>query len=339
MHSTASGVGLPPSRSYHRWIAPEVTIVIPTRNRWPILSTSALSSALEQEGVDYEVIVIDEGSTDVTSEALAALDDPRVRVLRHDAPRGVAQARNAGIAAAHGAWVAFLDDDDLWSPHKLRRQVDAATAADASFAYAAAAWLDERKRFLHALAPPDPDGLAARLLRWNELWAGGSNVIARTDAVRKLGGFDQRLFQLADWDMWIRLALDGRAAAVDEILVGYVMQPESMLLTDRRDVFLEFRYLVDKHHSSTSVGPDEAKFARWVAAGHLRAGRRRAAASTYARGALTTGDPRLALRAAVALLGWRGLLAARAVGRRVWGDDPAKMTALEPTWIARYRPD
>jgi glycosyltransferase involved in cell wall biosynthesis len=262
--------------------------------------------------------------------------DPRLRVIRHESPRGVAQARNAGVAQARGRWVAFLDDDDLWSPNKLRAQLDAAAAASASWAYAAAAWLDERRRFLHALAPPPPDGLASRLLRWNEIWAGGSNVVARTDVVRRLGGFDERLFQLADWDMWIRLALDGEAVAVDEILVGYVMQPQSMLLTDRRDVFAEFRYLVDKHASS-SVGPDAGKFARWVATGHLRAGRRRAAAATYLRGAFASRDPRSVARALVALSGWRGLLAARRAARALRGHDPATKSAAEPDWIARYR--
>jgi glycosyltransferase involved in cell wall biosynthesis len=319
---------------------PEVTVVIPTRNRWAFLSTSALPSALAQQSVNVEVIVVDEGSSDATAGELTNLDEPRLRVIRHESARGVAQARNAGIGAALGGWVAFLDDDDLWAPQKLRRQLDAAAAHDASFVYSGAAWLDERKQFLHALAPPDPEGLAARLLRWNEIWAGGSNVLVRTEVVRRLGGFDERLFQLADWDLWIRLALDGPAAAVNHILVGYVMQPESMLLTDRRDVFAEFQYLVEKHREAAArlgTGPDAAKFGRWVAAGHLRAGRRRAAARTYAQGAVATRNPALLLRAVVALVGWKGLLAARRVARGLRGDDPAKLRVEEPEWIGRYR--
>jgi glycosyltransferase involved in cell wall biosynthesis len=319
---------------------PEVTTVIPTRNRWHMLSTSALPSALEQEAVEHEVIVVDEGSSDETAAELAKLEEARLRVIRHDSPRGVAQARNAGIVAAQGAWVAFLDDDDLWSPRKLRRQLDAAGEIGASFVYAGAAWLDERRHFLHALAPPDPDGLAARLLRGNEIWAGGSNVVVRTEVARRLGGFDERLFQLADWDLWIRLALDGRAAALDEILVGYVVQPESMLLTDRRDVFPEFRYLVEKHREAAARlggGPDAGKFGRWVAAGHLRAGRRGAAARIYAQSAFATRDPGLLFRALVAPFGWKGLVAARRAARGVRGDDPARMAADEPAWLGRFR--
>ena len=317
-----------------------MTVVIPTRNRWPILSTSALPSALAQESVEHEVVVVDDGSSDGTSAGLSSLEEPRLRVVRHESAQGVARARNAGIAAARGTWVAFLDDDDLWAPLKLRSQIDAAVAEKASFAYSAAAWLDEQKRFLHSLAPPDPVGLDVRLLRWNEIWAGCSNVIARTDVIQRLGGFDEHLFQLADWDLWIRLAFDGRAAAVDDVLVGYVLHPQSMLLTDRRDVFAEFRYLTEKHReleARTGARPDAAKFWRWVAAGHLRAGRREAAARTYVEGARVSRDPRLLLRALAALTGRRGMEAARAIGREVHGDDPAKLPHGEPGWIERYR--
>jgi len=315
-------------------------VVIPTRNRWPILAASALPSALGQESVAHEIVVVDEGSNDGTPAGLASIEGPHLRVIRHESALGVACARNAGIAAARGAWVAFLDDDDVWAPLKLRAQLDAALSVGASFAYSAAAWLDEEKHYLRAFAPPDPEGLDVRLLRWNELWAGCSNVIARTDVVRRLGGFDERLFQLADWDLWIRLAFDGRAAVVGEALVGYVLHPQSMLLTDRRDVFEEFRYLVEKHRdleAGTGARPDAAKFWRWVAAGHLRAGRRGLAARTYVQGARVSGDPRLLPRALAALLGLRGMQASRAVARRARGDDPARLSIEEPQWIERYR--
>ena len=318
----------------------EATVVIPTKDRWPVLSTSALPSALRQEALELEVIVVDDGSTDATGRALEELMEPRLRVIRHTTPRGVAQARNAGIAAARGEWVAFLDDDDIWSPEKLRRQIDAAEARQASFSYSAAAWLDEDKRFLRALAPPDPDGLPVRLLRWNELWAGCSNVIVRTDVVRRLGAFDEQLFQLADWDLWIRLARDERASAVDDVLVGYVVHSESMLLTDRRDVFAEFHYLTAKHRElSARIGarPDPAKFSRWVAAGQLRAGRQTTAARTYAHGALVNREPGLLLRAFASLFGRTGFTSLRALARKLRGDDPAKLPADEPRWIASFR--
>jgi glycosyltransferase involved in cell wall biosynthesis len=319
---------------------PDVTVVVPTRDRWPLLSTAALPSALGQEGVDLEVIVVDDGAADETPELLRALADPRLRVLRHPSPRGVAPARNAGIEEARGKWVAFLDDDDLWSPHKLRRQLDAARG-ETAFVYTGAAWLDERRRFLYGLRPADPGGLARELLRWNVIWAGGSNVVARADVLRQVGGFDERLFQLADWDLWIRLALAGPAAAEPELLVGYVMQPASMLLTDRRPVFRELDYLVTKHRRAAerlAVAADRARFARWVARGHLRAGRRLTAARTYAAGAVRYRDPASIGRAAAALFGEGGLTRARALAGPARDDDSRwRVEGAEPDWIALYR--
>jgi glycosyltransferase involved in cell wall biosynthesis len=299
--------------------APEVSVVIPTRSRWHLLSSAALPSALEQEDVELEVIVVDDGSQDETPARLAELGDPRLVVIRHDASRGVAVARNAGIRAARGRWVSFLDDDDLWSPRKLRAQVDSADAAGAVFAYSAGGGLDAA---------------------WNVIWCGCSNVMARADVVGELGGFDERLVQLADWDLWIRLTLSGPAAATSEVLVGYVMHDESMLLTDRREVFPEMDYLVEKHGSAArehGVALDEALFTRWVARGHRRAGRRAQAARTYLRGARRYRDfgaiPRALLSFAperiVDVSRWLGAVERRSALR--------KERVPEPGWVARFR--
>src|SRR4051812_836378 len=113
----------------------EVTVVIPTRNRWPALRQT-LASALAQEDVDLELMVIDDGSSDETPRKLAALSDDRVHFARHLAPLGPARARNAGIDRATAPWIAFLDDDDRWSPRKLRAQLDASGNSD--FVYCSA---------------------------------------------------------------------------------------------------------------------------------------------------------------------------------------------------------
>jgi glycosyltransferase involved in cell wall biosynthesis len=318
----------------------QISVVIPTRNRWHLLSTAALPSALGQENVDHEVIVVVDGSSDETVERLAALDQPRLRVLEHEESRGVAGARNAGIGAAGGEWIAFLDDDDLWSPLKLRAQLEAVDSARAGFGYGAAAWLDERRAFLRILSPPEPAGLVLQVLRWNVIWAGCSNVIARRDLLQQLGGFDERLFQLADWDLWIRLALAAPAAACEDVVVGYVMQPQSMLLTDRRDVFQEFDYMLEKHADAArrcGVELDGSKFSRWVALGHLRAGRRRDAARTYLGGAFRYRDPGSAVRAIGALLGPDTLPFGRAVLGAVRGDTGDARSDGEPAWLQRYR--
>ena len=154
-----------------------MSVVIPTRNRWSILAEAALPAALCQEDVDHEVVVVDDGSGDGTPDRLAELGEWRLRVVRHDRSLGVANARNAGIAVARGEWVAFLDDDDVWAPRKLRLQIDAASSQGAGFVYGASVALDEHKCFLFGHAPPDPATLRFELFRRNVLWGGCSNVV------------------------------------------------------------------------------------------------------------------------------------------------------------------
>ena len=320
--------------------APEVSVVIPTRSRWHLLSTAALPAALEQTDVDVEVIVVDDGSQDETPSRLAELDDPRLKVVRHDTALGVAVARNAGIAAARGRWVSFLDDDDLWSPRKLRAQIDSADAAGAVFAYSAGGGLDASRRFLFAVPPPDPATVTERLLQWNVIWCGCSNVLARSDVVAQLGGFDEQLVQLADWDLWIRLALAGRAAATSDVLVGYVMHDESMLLTDRREVFPEMDHLVEKHGEAArahGVELDRALFTRWVARGHRLAGRRAQAARTYLRGAWRYRDLGAIPRAVLSLAPERVVDVSRTLGGVERRSTLRKDRVPEPDWVARFR--
>jgi glycosyltransferase involved in cell wall biosynthesis len=318
-------------------VQPEVSVVIPTRDRWPVMTVTSLASALRQEDVELEVIIVDDGSSHA-APTHPGLDDPRVRVVRHQQTRGVAVARNSGIREARGAWVALLDDDDLWAPGKLRAQLDAARASDAGFAYSAAVWVDEALHLVHGHAPPPPDGLERALVLWNVLWGGGSNVVANADLLRSLGGFDEQLFQLADWDLWIRLAGAAPGALVDQVQVALVMHQGSMLLVDRRDVFEEFHLLAAKHRGASNrlgVEPDRARFARWVATGHLRAGRRRLAARTFLRGTLAPGN---VVRAAAALLGQRVFAAASAVrGTLRLGVADDQRVARRPEWLELYR--
>jgi glycosyltransferase involved in cell wall biosynthesis len=317
---------------------PDVTIVIPTRDRWTLLASAALPSALGQEDVDLEVMVVDDGSSDATPERLAEMTDPRLRVVRHTRSVGVARARNDGIATARGAWVAFLDDDDVWSPRKLRIQLDAAEAAGASFVYGAVAAVAEDRSWLYSLAPTDPAVLASTLLSRNVLWGGCSNVLARTQLVREVGGFDEKLFQLADWDLWIRLTQAAPVAACPEIVVGCISHHGSMLLTSEDDVFDELRYLEEKHRrtsAASGVRVDRALFRRWVAFGHLRAGRRARAARIFLAGAVRDREIAAIPRAVTALAGERAYRAIRKVLRRPQRD--TRRRGGEPPWLARYR--
>jgi glycosyltransferase involved in cell wall biosynthesis len=266
--------------------SPDVSVVIPTRGRWPLLKET-LAGALAQEDVSHEVVVVDDGSQDETAAELAEIGDERVRVVRHERARGVAVARNRGIAEARGDWVAFLDDDDLWSPHKLRHQLD--VSAEADFAYSAVVAVDEGIRVTRALPFPAPDGLLRLELRQNALPAGGSNVIVRTDVLRRLGGFEERLYHLADWDLWIRLADTARAAASPEVDVAYVEHGLNMHMSELGRIRREFTYLVEKHQGLNrrhGINFDRRGFDLWMAWAHRRSGHPHKAAWLYLRSGL-----------------------------------------------------
>jgi glycosyltransferase involved in cell wall biosynthesis len=316
---------------------PQVSVVIPTHNRWPQIMTT-LEGALRQEGVDHEVIVVDDSSTDGTAAGLEGLDDPRLRVLRHERNKGVSAARNTGTESARHEWIAFLDDDDFWAPEKLRAQVEAAAAAGAVLAYGAAVVLNERHEMTALLEAPPASELAIRMLPGNAIPAGASNVLARTDAVRDAGGFDQRLHQLADWDMWLTLLELGPAAVCSDPLVAYVQHSQSMLITDKRNLVDEFDYLAAKHRRLSDrygVEFDRPGLARWMAWGASRAGRRREAVTGYLRAA-----------AGYAVRGPRrwGLQSLRDAGRALVGaelaDTGGRVTTDRvpaPAWLDLYR--
>jgi GT2 family glycosyltransferase len=260
-------------------------VVIPTRDRWSLLATT-LASVAAQRDVALEIVVVDDGSATAMPPSGAPWQDERLRVVRHDASRGVAAARNAGIAAARGTWVAFLDDDDVWAPSKLRDQLNAAQRRDATFAYSAAVQFRDGDGALKLLPAPDPDTLREALRSLNAVPAGASNVVARAAALDDVGGFDTTLSHLADWDMWIRLAGSGRAAACEEPHVGYRLHPGNMR-SSVGGVHRELRALDRKHRHGRVTSPGRLEVYRWLVQGHLLAERRVAAACTQALGAMS----------------------------------------------------
>jgi len=105
----------------------EITVIVPTHNR-PHLLEITLRSIVAQRGVDLAVTVVDDGSKDpqTVRAVIDALPNSRVRLVRHETPRGVSAARNTGIANSSSEWIGFCDDDDVWAPEKLRAQLAAA---------------------------------------------------------------------------------------------------------------------------------------------------------------------------------------------------------------------
>jgi glycosyltransferase involved in cell wall biosynthesis len=182
-----------------------VTVVIPTRNRIALL-TRVLRSVQAQRGISFEIIVVDDHSIDETSEVIASLGDDRIRVLRTERPGGAAAARNLGMGEAAGRWIAFLDDDDLWAPDKLARQLEAMSGSGRLWAYSGAVFINPAGRIRGGAPPPSPDEVVALLPRYNPIPAAASNVIVATEVIAEIGGFDPSLTHMTDWDLWLRIA-------------------------------------------------------------------------------------------------------------------------------------
>jgi len=300
-------------------MSPQVSVVVPTHNRSRLLALT-LRSILWQQDVDLEVIVVDDGSSDDTAAVVAGLGDARVRLVRHDLPRGVSAARNRGIAEARGEWVGFCDDDDLWSPHKLVRQIAAARTAGAEWVYAGAVFIDDLQR-VHGGAPPPPPGALMPLLPcWNPVPGGCSNVIVLHEALRETGPFASEFRTLADWELWLRLAARGAPAWVPRPLVAYRVHASNMSLDVVRTL-TELDLLETRH----GLAVDRSRFDRYLATLCLRSGRKAEAL-------------RLLLRAVFIDRSGYGVAQARADVGMVWRlGFGAVVHRLRRTWRSRQR--
>jgi glycosyltransferase involved in cell wall biosynthesis len=310
-----------------------VSVVIPTRNRAGLVEL-AVEMTLRQEGVEVEVIVVDDGSDDDTSERLRALGDPRVTVLRHDVSCGIGAARNTGVAHASSAWVAFRDDDDVWAPTKLAQQVSAANETGATWIYCGYVPVNPALAVIgESWHPTDPAKILDELRRTCSI-ACGSIVLARRDAIVALGGFDSEIGIgiAADWDMWLRLAASEPAATTPGILVGYVRQPGSVQLQNVDSLGAEFDFL-KKKHAAVGLDLDETAFLAWIPGMYRQAGQRRRAAQLYARSAWRLRRPTDLARAGAALGSdglWERIRALRGKAFRpgVDGHDPDWLQVL-----------
>lgn len=301
----------------------DVSIIVPTRNRSELLAL-ALRSALRQQELDIEVVVVDEASTDETPCLLAAIKDARLRVVRHDVPRGVGSARNHGAALSRGEWLAFLDDDDVWAPDKLVRQVRAAEGVNSDWAYGGAVTISAGGQIVWGCPPPTPEQVVSALPRYNAIPGGGSNVIVRRKAWTKAGPFETRLRNTEDWEMWIRLAKHGPPACVSDPLVGYRVHERNASL-DVAEILRGTRLIETLHHTKADWG----RLHRWIAESYLRMGQHRHAAEHYASAAFR-GEAFNVLSDISALAGRR---LRRFCARQEAGRPPGAWTRTAANWL------
>jgi glycosyltransferase involved in cell wall biosynthesis len=272
-----------------------VSVVVPTIGQFELLGR-AVSSVLAQTRGELELLVVDDSPGGEVERWAAGLGDSRISALRVGPKAGVAAARNAGIAAAAGEWIAFLDEDDFWAPEKLAHQVALLESGDGSFGYTSVVVVDQNLEPEDLVHAPDPDGLLEQLRRGNAIGS-PSSVIARTESVREVGGFDPRFSVFADWDLWLRIEPRVEVVSTDEVLVAYSRHGRNMHLTAGLPSLLaEFRALAAKHRRPGMTPIGHTATFRWLANAYGRHGRRARSVALRAWLALSDGDRRVVER-------------------------------------------
>jgi glycosyltransferase involved in cell wall biosynthesis len=194
-----------------------VSVIIPTYNRATWVR-EAVVSVLAQTWRDFELIVVDDGSSDATSTALAAFGS-EVKVVRRKERQGVSSARNLGAAAAREEWLAFLDSDDLWLPEKLARQVEYLRGQpDLVICQTEEIWVRNGVR----VNPPVSHRKAGGdifLQSLSRCVISPSAVMLHRRLFEELGGFDETLPAAEDYDLWLRVAWRYQVGLTPEPLV------------------------------------------------------------------------------------------------------------------------
>jgi glycosyltransferase involved in cell wall biosynthesis len=316
-------------------MTPVVSVVIPTRNRCGLLART-LRCVLGQSLHDLEVVVVDDASDDATGDMLAGIADDRFRCERHGSRHGVAAARNTGLSMARGQWVAFLDDDDLWAPQKLALQLNALRSTEAGWSCASSVHVDPALRVLLLQRAPPAGDVGDLVLARNAVPGGASGVVARRGLLLEIGGFDTRLASLADWDLWIRLALTARLAPVASPVIAYLVHPGALSMdvsaSERELEFVAEKYRDQRERRGVSL--NRLSFAAYFAELQQRTGARLPAARAQLRVATRYRSPRAAAWT-LAALAWPGSISLRDRVRR-WRVPRAERRYLSE-WLVPLR--
>lgn len=216
---------------------PRVSVIIPTFNCARYVER-AIDSVLNQTYRDYEIIVVDDGSTDKTADIIRRYGE-NVRYF-YQSNAGVSAARNRGLTASTGEFVAYLDADDLWYSQKLDRQIAFLDAhAECGLLHSDVTVINEKDEVIHArfnfeTARPIPQGYCQHeILRRCHIQT--PTVIERQKCIEKIGGFDERLPVTQDYMHWIMVSLEGWAFGyIDEALAKYRWRAGSLMSSKRR---------------------------------------------------------------------------------------------------------
>ena len=207
---------------------PTISVIIPAYNaEHTILET--IQSILKQTFSDFEIIIVNDGSSDRTLDIVRQIGDPRIKCFTYE-NGGNSLARNRGLSHAIGEFISFIDADDLWTPEKLELQLEALQQhPEASVAYSwTAHFVDDREKSVSSYRPIFFEGnVYDRILVYNFI-ANGSNILVRRKAIELVGGFESTLKRCADWDLYIKLAAKCNFVVVPKHQILYRQSPNSL---------------------------------------------------------------------------------------------------------------
>jgi glycosyltransferase involved in cell wall biosynthesis len=299
-----------------------VSVVIPAWNAARTLPET-LESAFAQTFTDWELIVVDDGSTDDTPAVLARYGD-RIRVLHKQNEGRPSTTRNLGVKSARGELVALLDADDRWHPDKLAKQVALFDRnPELGLAYTAATIIDGQGRTLQVNpCSPEARGRIHSLLVTRNIMV-GSSAMARAAALADAGYYDESLTSAENWDLWIRIARRWEVDYVPEPLTYYRVHGgnrSSAVALRRQNIFK----ILAKHHDPADRSKAarrlrrEAYFNVYYAVlgmSYFEQLAMRQAAAALTRAFFLKPRPDVARLLALSLLGRRGFLALRGLVR------------------------
>jgi glycosyltransferase involved in cell wall biosynthesis len=194
-----------------------VSVVIPTYERQEYLR-GAIQTALGQTYDPIEVIVVDDGSSEPYAAEIVADFPESVMCIRHDKNQGLSAARNTGIQAANGEYIAFLDDDDRWNKDKIGRQVSILSEhKEAGLATCLVVSITPNKEIVHC-EPDAPSGDCLESMLIGNQIGTPSKVLVRKDCFDNIGFFDESLPTKQDWDLYIRLCKEWSVVAISDYL-------------------------------------------------------------------------------------------------------------------------
>ncbi len=225
-----------------------VSIIIPTYNRAKILPR-AINSILGQSYKDFELIVVDDCSSDNTDDVMKSFTDPRIRYIKHAQNKGGAAARNTGIKSAQREYVAFLDSDDEWQSEKLTKQVFKIvnSSDETGLVFCLFKTIDSVKKDERLYSVYKNEATQAKILTRNFIGT-FSVVLIKKKFLDMVGGVDESLTSCQDWDLYVRLSRVCQFDFMNEALVKYYSsRSKNQISHNKRAIVLGYTRFIEKN--------------------------------------------------------------------------------------------